>query len=182
MKKLKIWSIMMLITMALPMMVACGGDDGESETVTNKVVVDGKLFPVIEVENGGIGYYTDLPYEDYPKPFRIYLDKGDLTKHYIVVSVTPNLNGIKRELGDNARDTKNQFDFIYYNKAEGIKYSWNNNWSHKNNIEDGSFLRVTTTDYSNIEIEFDVKYRIDGKTHSISGYFNGTWSPGSTFN
>ena len=32
MKKLKIWSMMMLIAMALPLMVSCGGDDSEDST------------------------------------------------------------------------------------------------------------------------------------------------------
>ena len=31
MKQLKIWSMMMLMAMALPLMVACGGDDGNDD-------------------------------------------------------------------------------------------------------------------------------------------------------
>lgn len=34
MKKMKIWSMMMLMTMVLPMLVACGGDDNDVKTIS----------------------------------------------------------------------------------------------------------------------------------------------------
>ena len=47
MKKLKIWSMMMLIAMALPLMVACSGDDSEDDNslpFTKDMIVCGDYY------------------------------------------------------------------------------------------------------------------------------------------
>lgn len=52
MKTLKIWSMMMLVVMALPMMVACGGDDSnEGESMIDGVnVTNGRKLLEMELE------------------------------------------------------------------------------------------------------------------------------------
>ncbi len=62
MKKLKIWSMMMFIAMALPMMVACGDDGGGSDSSANalKKQAIGKWMCITsyDIQNGKI--MTDL--------------------------------------------------------------------------------------------------------------------------
>ncbi len=62
MKKLKIWSMMMLIVMALPLMVACGGDDGDDVKTINKSELMGTWYTleddwVLVIGNSSVTQY-----------------------------------------------------------------------------------------------------------------------------
>ncbi len=64
MKKLKIWSMMMLMVMALPLMVACGGDDDDvttSPSVTPPHVTEpnDSYYVKYEVQSGDMVSYAD---------------------------------------------------------------------------------------------------------------------------
>ena len=90
MKKLKIWSMMMLIAMVLPLMVACGGDDNDASNQSN--IVDGfnintgrKLLRLnIIGSQDDITYYYNygkLNKKDVQSEFNIEYDsKGRLSK------------------------------------------------------------------------------------------------------
>ena len=62
MKKLKIWSMLMLLILALPMMVACGGDDGDDVKTINKSDLIGTWYTleddwVIVIGNSSVTQY-----------------------------------------------------------------------------------------------------------------------------
>ena len=67
MKQLKIWGMMMLMVMALPMMVACGSDDGQEATVS----INGNSMTV--TANGQVMKYTK--YDGTPQQLIDYLNK-----------------------------------------------------------------------------------------------------------
>ena len=69
MKKLKIWSMMMLMAMALPTIVACGGDDGDDDEN------GGKLPLTVENIKGSwsTGYASN--YQGYYKYITFYTAK-----------------------------------------------------------------------------------------------------------
>ena len=65
MKKLKIWSIMMLIVMALPLMVACGGDDDgggnvdyTAEEIVNILTGSWKIYGHVTTKVCYAGFYN----------------------------------------------------------------------------------------------------------------------------
>lgn len=62
MKKLKIWSIIMLMVMAMPLMVACGGDDGDDVNTINKSELMGTWYTleddwVLVIGNSSVTQY-----------------------------------------------------------------------------------------------------------------------------
>ena len=66
MKKLKIWSMMMLMVMAMPLMVACGGDDSSTNTPTQGItqeMIAGDFkwvmsdYKIIQGESPYLNYY-----------------------------------------------------------------------------------------------------------------------------
>ena len=62
MKRLRIWSMLMLLILALPMMVACGGDDGDDVKTINKSDLIGTWYSleddwVIVIGNSSVTQY-----------------------------------------------------------------------------------------------------------------------------
>ena len=62
MKRLRIWSMLMLLILALPMMVACGGDDGDDVKTINKSDLIGTWYTleddwVIVIGNSSVTQY-----------------------------------------------------------------------------------------------------------------------------
>jgi hypothetical protein len=83
MKKLKIWSMMMLMVMALPMMVACGGGDEDTTPITKSQLI-GTWYAINE---GWILVFTQHElsrYEFYGTPGDYKLKPGYDIQHYTI--------------------------------------------------------------------------------------------------
>ena len=83
MKKLKIWSMMMLMVMALPMMVACGGGDEDTTPITKSQLI-GTWYAI---NDGWILVFTQYEltrYEFYGTPGDYKLKPGYDIQHYTI--------------------------------------------------------------------------------------------------
>ena len=80
--KIKIWSMMMLMIMALPLMVACGGDDGEDSTGSiSKSQLIGTWYTI---NDGWILEFTSTQvtqYEFYGAPGNYKLNMSHVLTH-----------------------------------------------------------------------------------------------------
>lgn len=121
MKKLKIWSMMVLVVMALPMMVACGGDDDD----VNGNPVSDKHITMIEYQKGDEHIILNINYDT--KGRIISADKNTMTPNHYSIEYTDNM--IRYSL----------FQYIEYslldNRVVSAKSSYNINYgySYKNN-------------------------------------------------
>ena len=96
MKKLKIWSMMMLMVMALPLMVACGGDDSDDVKTINKSELIGTWYTV---SDGWILEFTSThvtQYEFYGAPGSYKLN----TSYVLTQSYTVNGNQLVSDKGE----------------------------------------------------------------------------------
>ncbi len=167
-----------IAVMAMMGITACSSDDEGSSGRANVVVFNGESKPIVEVLYGKVGYVYHESVrpadDDYPFSFSLYLDHEDYVKNRMDVDVTNNLLGKRRELGDNKANKDDHFSISYFDKNDGTDLHWRS--GKTNSILDGSYLMVGKASDTDVEIEFDINYKVGRNTYNIKGYYKGPFS------
>lgn len=159
MKKIKILRILVLVLMALPMMVACGGDDDVNGDPDSE-----KHITMIEYQKGDDHIILNINYDT--KGRIISADKNTMTPNHYSIEYTDNMirfsifNYIEYSLLDNrvvsaSNSYKEKYGYSYKNNNiisctesyHKYSYTWSNGNITKISFDDNEVVSIEYTNY-----------------------------------
>ena len=153
---------------------ACSSDSEDEEQGNQNVAIfDNEIIPIVNVD---IALAVDYTEEDKPETddmkriYYIYFDKNYEAMHYLGISVTNNLSGVKRY-------RNNDFHAYYIDRKNNIYHHFYHPNSNVLRVTDDSYIMIDDHNQNNIEIDINIKYYWENVYHTLNCHYKGPQVP-----